>query len=115
MQPSLSPGLARTFSRTDFTHRPLKAQLASELSAAASDEEKASVRAEFEARERILEHEIDFTPRELSMALQVNYSKLGRFARPARSARAHSPILPSQQISCRSERRKEKRRRFLRS
>ena len=49
---------------------PLKAQLASELSAAASDEEKASVRAEFEARERILEHEIDFTPRELSMALQ---------------------------------------------
>jgi len=50
--------------------KPLKAQLASELSAAASDEEKASVRAEFEARERILEHEIDFTPRELSMALQ---------------------------------------------
>ena len=74
---------------------PLKAQLASELSAAASDEEKASVRAEFEARERILEHEIDFTPRELSMALQVNYSTLRRFDRSARSARAH-PTLPSQ-------------------
>ena len=48
----------------------------------------------FPRSQRILEHEIDFTPRELSMALQVNYSKLGRFARPARSARAHSPILP---------------------
>ena len=66
----------------------------------------------FPHSQRILEHDLDHTPRELSMALQVNYSKLGRFARPARSARAHSPILPFQQTFSQSERPKEKRRRF---
>ena len=52
--------------------KPLKAQLAGELAAAADDAERTSIRAEFEARERILEHEIDHTPRELSMVRRAS-------------------------------------------
>ena len=47
--------------------KPLKAQLAGELAVAADEKERESIKAEFDARERILEHELDHTPRELSM------------------------------------------------
>ena len=63
-----APRPARTFSRAHFAHRPLKAKLAGELAAAADESERKEIKAEFEARERALEHDIDHTPRELSMA-----------------------------------------------
>tara|TARA_Y100000748_G_scaffold233329_1_gene197288 strand:+ start:15 stop:323 length:309 start_codon:yes stop_codon:yes gene_type:complete len=47
--------------------KPLKAKLAGELAAAADESERKEIKAEFEARERALEHDIDHTPRELSM------------------------------------------------
>lgn len=72
------PGPARTFSRTRSTHRPLKAQLAGELAVAADEEERKGIRAEFEARERVLEHEVDHTPRELAMSLSVAYNFLSK-------------------------------------
>ena len=96
------PVPARTFSRTRSTHRPLKAQLAGELAVAADEAEKTSIRAEFDARERILEHEVlcrtfafcvmpalmpplrsfprqlDHTPRELALSLSVAYNFLSK-------------------------------------
>jgi len=52
------PVPARTFSHIRSAHRPLKAQLAGELAVAADEAEKTSIKAEFDARERILEHEV---------------------------------------------------------
>ena len=53
--------------------RPLKAQLAAELSACNSDEESADVRARFEAAERDLEHSIDHKPLEANIEMEVQY------------------------------------------
>ena len=72
------PVPARTFSHIRSAHRPLKAQLAGELAVAADEAEKTSIRAEFDARERILEHELDHTPRELALSLQVAYNFLSK-------------------------------------
>ncbi len=58
--------------------KPLKAQLAGELAVAADEEERKGIRAEFEARERVLEHEVDHTPRELAMSLSVAYNFLSK-------------------------------------
>ena len=78
--------------------KPLKAKLAGELAAAADESERKEIKAEFEARERALEHDIDHTPRELSMALAVKYSELAPLrscacarARPPRAHGAPSP------------------------
>ena len=87
------PVPARTFSHIRSAHRPLKAQLAGELAVAADEAEKTSIRAEFDARERILEHELDHTPRELALSLQVAYSKSLRRPPPPTCRRAH-PSLP---------------------
>ena len=69
--------------------KPLKAQLASELSAAADEDERTSIRAEFEARERMMEHEVDFTPRSLDISLAIDYSK---FPPLCPSSRAHTSL-----------------------
>ena len=58
--------------------KPLKAQMQSEISAAASDAEAADIRAAFEQRERALEHEIDHRPLDLHMKLGVSYNFLSR-------------------------------------
>ena len=55
--------------------RPLMAQRQAELGAAAVEDHEA-IRAEFEGRERALEHEIDFKPLELHMSLGVAYNFL---------------------------------------
>ena len=99
------PVPARTFSHIRSAHRPLKAQLAGELAVAADEAEKTSIKAEFDARERILEHEVlcrtfafcvapalipppphplsfprqlDHTPRELALSLSVAYNFLSK-------------------------------------
>ena len=53
--------------------RPLKAQLAAELSAAADDEEAAAIRQAFDKQERELEHHIDHKPLELNIEMAVEY------------------------------------------
>ena len=58
--------------------KPLKAQLAGELAVAADEDERKAIKAEYEARERAFEHELDHTPRELSMALTINYNFLSK-------------------------------------
>ena len=79
-----------------------QAQLAGELAVAADEAEKTSIKAEFDARERILEHEVlcrtfafcvmpalmppprsfprqlDHTPRELALSLSVAYNFLSK-------------------------------------
>ena len=70
-----------------------QAQLAGELAVAADEEERKGIRAEFEARERVLEHELDHTPRELAMSLAVQYSESLRRPPPPTCRRAH-PSLP---------------------
>ncbi len=65
--------------------RPLKAQLAAELSTA-SEGEADAIRAEFVAREKAMEHELDHKPCEVHMALSVAYN----CAPPARARRARS-------------------------
>lgn len=55
------PRPACTFSRAHSAHRPLKAKLAGELSAAADESERKEIKAEFEARERALEHDVRAT------------------------------------------------------
>ena len=64
--------------RVSPCHRPLKAQLAGELAVAADEDERKAIKAEYEARERAFEHELDHTPRELSMALTINYNFLSK-------------------------------------
>lgn len=112
--------------------KPLKAQLASELSAAASDEEKASVRAEFEAREvrecalkptctavrphpRFPARSASSSTRSTSRRASCRWPSRVRLPPPsrARSTYSHTPSLLPQStiIFYRSERRKEKRRR----
>ena len=71
-----------------------QAQLAGELAVAADEAEKTSIKAEFDARERILEHELDHTPRELSMALTINCARLLCPFRPHCFALAHPPLPP---------------------
>ena len=80
--------------------KPLKAQLAGELAVAADEDERKAIKAEYEARERAFEHELDHTPRELSMALTINYSTLPR--PPPRACHAHSPPPFLPQTFCRS-------------
>ena len=58
--------------------QPLKAQMQSEIAAAASDDEAADIRAAFEQRERALEHEIDHRPLDLHMKLGVSYNFLSK-------------------------------------
>lgn len=56
--------------------RPLKAQLESEMAAAANEGEQAQVRLAFEQRERAMEHEIDHKPMDVHMSLSVAYNFL---------------------------------------
>ena len=73
--------------------RPLKAQLAAEL-ATASESEATAIRAEFTAREKALEHELDHTPRDVNIALAVSYSAC-RAAHPTPPLSiAHTPTRP---------------------
>ena len=74
--------------------KPLKAQLAGELAVAADEDERKAIKAEYEARERAFEHELDHTPRELSMALTINCARLPCPFRPHCFALTH-PHPPS--------------------
>ena len=56
--------------------KPLKAQLAAELGAAAPEEHE-SIRAEFASRERAIEHEIDHRPLDVHMSLGISYNVRG--------------------------------------
>ena len=58
--------------------RPLKMQLAAELSAASSDKERAEITAEFAAREKSKEHQIDHTPMDVHLTLEMSYNFLSR-------------------------------------
>ena len=58
--------------------KPLKAQMQSEIAAAGTDAEAASIRTAFEQRERALEHEIDHRPLDLHMKLGVSYNFLSK-------------------------------------
>ncbi len=85
--------------------KPLKAQLAGELAVAADEEERKGIRAEFEARERVLEHEVDHTPRELAMSLSVAYSTSLRRPSPPTCRRAHPLPPPTTRLLVEVERR----------
>jgi len=58
--------------------RPLKAQLAAELSAAADDHDASAIRAKFDASEKELEHHIDHKPLEMHMEIALAYNFLSR-------------------------------------
>ena len=73
--------------------KPLKAQMQAELSAAANDADADAIREAFAARERQIEHEVDFKPLELHMQLGVDYNV--RCSRPDASAHARSHTHPS--------------------
>ena len=103
--PSIS-GILQFCTQSHAPHFPSarQAQLAGELAVAADEAEKTSIRAEFDAREvrmlhicncirlrnaltcapprsqRILEHELDHTPRELALSLQVAYNFLSKWS-----------------------------------
>ena len=53
--------------------RPLKAQLESELSAAANDDEISQIRAQFTQKESAIEHEIDHKPMDVHLSLNMAY------------------------------------------
>ena len=53
--------------------RPLKAQLQAEL-ASATDAEAAELRAEFDAREKAFEHDLDHTQRDVHLMIECSYS-----------------------------------------
>ena len=56
--------------------RPLKAQMATELSMAANSDAANKIRVEFDKREKALENEIDHRPLEMHLELGVNYNFL---------------------------------------
>ncbi len=58
--------------------RPLKAQLAAELSAAPSDDARTEITAEFASREKALEHDIDHKPMDVHLTLDLSYNFLSR-------------------------------------
>lgn len=58
--------------------RPIKAQLAAELAAAADESEASSIRAKFEQEEKKLEHQIDHKPLEVHLELGLSYNFLSR-------------------------------------
>ena len=74
--------------------KPLKAQLAGELAAAADDAERTSIRAEFEARERILEHEVPHNPSAILRCCQstdpISFSPATD--RPHAAGAVHGPL-----------------------
>jgi hypothetical protein len=57
--------------------RPLKAKMQSEVSAAPTEEARVAIRAQYEKAEKALEHDIDFTPRDMHMEIEVEYNFLG--------------------------------------
>lgn len=56
-----------------ISQRPLKAQLSSEVAAAANDDEAFKIRERFAQKEMALEHMIDQRPLDLHMELDVSY------------------------------------------
>ena len=54
--------------------RPLKAQLAAELAAAADSDQQEAIRAAFAAREKAIEHDIDHKALDVHMCLDVSYN-----------------------------------------
>ena len=58
--------------------RPLKAQLQAELAAAGTDEERENITAEFSAREKAIEHDLDHKPRDMHMEISVSYNFLSK-------------------------------------
>ncbi len=71
--------------------KPLKAQMAAELSAAPESEHEA-IRLEFEGRERAIEHEVDHKPLRVEMLLGVDYKcAAAPFAHFASSSNRRSP------------------------
>lgn len=57
-------------------HRPLKAQLEMELSAAADETSAREIRTAFETQQAKIEHEIDHKPMEFHLSLGVSYNFL---------------------------------------
>ena len=57
--------------------RPLKAQLTAEVQAA-GEAESAQIRAEFDQKEKALEHEIDHRPLEMHLELELSYNFLSK-------------------------------------
>ena len=57
--------------------RPLKAQLQAEL-ASATDAEAAELRAEFDAREKAFEHDLDHTQRDVHLMIECSYNFLSK-------------------------------------
>lgn len=58
--------------------RPLKAQLAAELGAAADDVHRDEITAAFAAREKALEHDLDHKPMDVHLSLDVSYNFLSK-------------------------------------
>jgi hypothetical protein len=59
--------------------RPLKAQLAAELSAVAdSESQQNDIRLAFASREKAIEHDIDHKPLDMHLVLDVNYNFLSK-------------------------------------
>ena len=73
----VSPAPAtRSYPARCLCHRPLKAQLEMELSAAADESAAREIRAGFQAKESQIEHEIDHKPMEFHLSLGVSYNFL---------------------------------------
>lgn len=58
--------------------RPLKAQLAAELSACPDDQARSEIKAEFASREMALEHDLDHKPLDVHLELDLSYNFLSR-------------------------------------
>lgn len=59
-----------------LARRPLKAQLEAEIAGAVDEEEVKTIRAAFLQREKTIEHEIDYKPLEVNIALGMSYNFL---------------------------------------
>ena len=59
-------------------HRPLKAQLQAELSAAGSEDAREEIQAAFAAREKALEHDLDHKPMDVHLTIDMSYNFLSK-------------------------------------
>ena len=80
--------------------RPLKAQLQAEL-ASATEAQAEELRAEFDAREKAFEHDLDHTQRDVHLMIECSYSaRRPPRPTPLRSARCSRNPPPPRQTSC---------------
>jgi hypothetical protein len=60
------------------SQRPLKAQLTAEVAAAMDEDEAGAIRMVFEKKEKAIEHEIDHSPLEMHLEMEVAYNFLSK-------------------------------------